>query len=140
MIGWTWPAAGDQLRFIDDELKKANAALGGGRIEALFMEGYREFIFLPSAKQSYRTLFLSLADKQMAPGVFHCTTGKDRTGWAAAALLMLLGVPTSTKGEEYKYTGSHRIRQWFQGGRGSAQAEEAAEGLSDRPGRRGRGR
>ena len=25
--------------------------------------------------------------------MFHCTTGKDRTGWAAAATLLLLGVP-----------------------------------------------
>jgi protein-tyrosine phosphatase len=73
--------------------KKANETLGGGKIEAMFMEAYREFVSLPSAKQSYRTLFLSLADRRKLPAVFHCTTGKDRTGWAAAVLLTLLGVP-----------------------------------------------
>lgn len=38
--------------------------LGGGRIEVLFIEGYREFISPPGASQSYRTLFLALADRQ----------------------------------------------------------------------------
>jgi protein-tyrosine phosphatase len=37
----------------------------------------------------------------MLPGLFHCTTGKDRTGWAAAALLTLLGVPKETVFEDY---------------------------------------
>jgi protein-tyrosine phosphatase len=32
---------------------------------------------------------------------FHCTTGKDRTGWAAAALLTLLGVPKDQVVEDY---------------------------------------
>jgi protein-tyrosine phosphatase len=50
----------------------------------MFMQVYREFITLPSAEASYATLFTDLADPHMAPGVFHCTTGKDRTGWAAA--------------------------------------------------------
>ena len=35
------------------------------------------------------------------PALFHCTTGKDRTGWAAAALLTLLGVPEETVLEDY---------------------------------------
>jgi len=52
--------------------KKANVELGGGKIEAIFMEGYREFITLPSARKSYSTLYQSLANKQNAPGVFHC--------------------------------------------------------------------
>lgn len=38
-------------------------------------------------------MFLALGDPKQLPAVFHCTTGKDRTGWAAAALLTLLGVP-----------------------------------------------
>ena len=53
---------------------------------------YRDFVSLPSAQDSYRTLFLSLSSPSKVPGVFHCTNGKDRTGWAAAALLTFLGV------------------------------------------------
>jgi Tyrosine phosphatase family len=33
--------------------------------------------------------------------VFHCTTGKDRTGWAAAATLLLLGVSTDDVFADY---------------------------------------
>jgi protein-tyrosine phosphatase len=55
--------------------------------------GYRQFVSLPSAKKAFRELFISVTDKSKLPAVFHCTTGEDRTGWAAAALLTLLGVP-----------------------------------------------
>ena len=71
------------------------------KIEAMFIESYREFVSLPSAKQSYRKLFLALTDPAQTPAVFHCTTGKDRTGWAAAALLTLLGVPRDTVMEDF---------------------------------------
>ena len=33
--------------------------------------------------------------------VFHCTAGKDRTGWATAALELELGVPMSTVDADY---------------------------------------
>ena len=82
------------------------------QVEALFIEVYREFITLPSAKQSYRTLFLSLANQQNLPGVFHCTTGKDRTGWAAAALLSLLGVPKETVMADYMLTNDYDLPQF----------------------------
>ena len=105
-------AATAELEALLHEPKKANVALGAGKIEALFREGYREFISLPSAKQSYRTLFLSLADRGKAPGVFHCTTGKDRTGWAAAALLTLLGVPKETVMADYMRTNEYTLPQF----------------------------
>ncbi|MCG6867951.1 MAG: tyrosine-protein phosphatase [Gammaproteobacteria bacterium] len=107
-------AAPAELEKLLHEPKKANAALGGGKIEALFMEGYREFISLPSARQSYRTLFLSLADEKKLPAVFHCTTGKDRTGWAAAALLTLLDVPKDEVMEDYMRTNDYTLPQFKQ--------------------------
>jgi protein-tyrosine phosphatase len=73
--------------------KEANEVLGGGKAEALFIKVYGEFITLPSANAAYRQLFVALATPSDVPALFHCTTGKDRTGWAAAALLTLLGVP-----------------------------------------------
>jgi protein-tyrosine phosphatase len=105
-------AAPAELEALLHEPKKANVVLGGGKIEALFMEGYREFVSLPSAKQSYRLLFLSLTDRGKAPGVFHCTTGKDRTGWAAAALLTLLGVPKETVMADYMRTNDYTLPQF----------------------------
>ena len=116
--------------------KKANVVLGGGKIEAMFMQVYREFITLPSAKQSYRRLFRDLANPQMAPGVFHCTTGKDRTGWAAAALLTLLGVPKETVMADYLRTNEYTLPQFqhaidaFVAGGGERRSRSPSSGSS----------
>ena len=79
----------------------ANEALGGGKVDALLDRAYRAFISLPSARQAYRELFAALADPARLPALFHCMTGKDRTGWAAAALLTLLGVPKDAVVADY---------------------------------------
>ncbi len=71
----------------------AEAVLGEGGAIRIFEAKYREFVTLDSARRGYGRLFMDLADPDNHPGLFHCTTGKDRTGWAAAALLLVLGVP-----------------------------------------------
>jgi protein-tyrosine phosphatase len=81
-----------ELQHLIAKPKEANKVLGGGKAEVLFIKVYREFITLPSANQSYHQLFVALSTSNDVPALFHCTTGKDRTGWAAAALLTLLGV------------------------------------------------
>jgi len=96
------PQAGPaQLEKLMEDPKTANAELGGGKVEALFQESYREFVSLPSAQREFGKMFLDLGDKEQLPAVFHCTTGKDRTGWVAAALLTLLGVPKDVVVEDY---------------------------------------
>jgi len=40
----------------------------------------------------------------MRPLVFHCTAGKDRTGYAAALLLSVLGVDRDTIQDDYLLT------------------------------------
>jgi protein-tyrosine phosphatase len=105
-------AAAAELEALLHQPKKANKVLGDGKIEAMFMQVYRAFITLPSAKQSYSKLFRDLANPHMAPGVFHCTTGKDRTGWAAAALLTLLGVPKETVMADYMRTNDYTLPQF----------------------------
>ncbi len=81
--------------------KAANAALGNGKGAAKFMDAYRQFITLPSAKGAFRQLFIQLGENSQLPSLFHCTTGKDRSGWAAAALLTLLRVPEEKVCEDY---------------------------------------
>ena len=96
------PQAGPaQLEKLMQDPKAANTALGGGKAEEGFKASYREFISLPSAQREFRKLFLGLGDEEQLPALFHCTTGKDRTGWAAAALLTLLGVPKDVVMEDY---------------------------------------
>jgi protein-tyrosine phosphatase len=81
--------------------KAANAMLGDGKASAEFVKTYREFITLPSANAAFRQLFVDLGDNNQLPALYHCTTGKDRTGWASAALLTLLGVPEDKVYEDY---------------------------------------
>jgi protein-tyrosine phosphatase len=52
----------------------------------------------------FRTLFATLSDGQHRPLVFHCTAGKDRTGFASALLLTLLGVQWDAVMEDYLRT------------------------------------
>jgi len=81
--------------------EEGNKELGDGKIEAVFITSYRDFVSLSSAKTAYHEFFTSLANKNKLPALFHCTTGKDRTGWAAAALLTLLDVPKETVMKDY---------------------------------------
>lgn len=82
--------------------KAASKYLGGAQgVDATFKQLYRHLVSLPSAKKSYETLFLNLANSSTSPNAFHCTNGKDRTGWAAAALLTLLGVEREKVYEDY---------------------------------------
>jgi protein-tyrosine phosphatase len=83
------------------DVEAAQEALGDGKAAAGFALAYREFVSLSSAKKEFRKLFLGLSDEKRLPGLFHCTTGKDRTGWAAAALLTLLGVPEDVVMQDY---------------------------------------
>ena len=76
--------------------------LGSGQAEALMEQTYRDFITLRSAQTSYRDFFHGLAYPNRAgAALVHCTTGKDRTGWAAASLLLLLGADEQTVRDDY---------------------------------------
>jgi protein-tyrosine phosphatase len=68
---------------------------------------YQDFVRLPSAQNAYRSLLERLADPAALPTVFHCTAGKDRTGWAEAVFLTILGVPRSTIVRDYELTNKY---------------------------------
>lgn len=79
----------------------AQNQLGDGKVEDMFKDAYRQFINLESAQTSFKKLFEELGKEEKLPALFHCTTGKDRTGWAAAVLLTILDVPKETVIEDY---------------------------------------
>jgi protein-tyrosine phosphatase len=64
-------------------------------------ETYRGFILDNTAR--YRSLFEHLLACD-APLVFHCTAGKDRTGLAAALILLALGVSRDDVMHDYLLT------------------------------------
>jgi protein-tyrosine phosphatase len=102
-------AAPAQLFKVLSDPKAAEEMLGGGKGQALFVSGYREIFKQASARAAYRRLFSDLTHEEHRPALFHCTTGKDRTGWAAAAMLMLLGVPDDLVMKEYLLTNAQLL-------------------------------
>ncbi|GJF34202.1 phosphotyrosine protein phosphatase [Kitasatospora sp. NE20-6] len=79
----------------------AEQEFGDGRAAAAMAADYRAFVTAESARQSYRHLLTALAHRDGGPVLFHCTAGKDRTGWGAALVLLLLGADESTVTAEY---------------------------------------
>ena len=68
---------------------------------ALMQDTYRGFVHdnAPRFAELFRLLLAS-----DAPTVFHCTAGKDRTGFAAALILLALGVPRDVVMHDYLLT------------------------------------
>lgn len=69
---------------------------------ALMEEGNREFV--NDFEEEFSHFFQLLANPDAIPTVFHCTAGKDRTGFAAAVVLLALGVPRETVIRDYMLT------------------------------------
>ena len=86
---------------------------------ALMQETYRHFVRDNSAQ--FGRLFQLFLEAD-APTVFHCTAGKDRTGWAATLMLEALGVARSDIERDYLLT-----NQYYQ--RPAAMARRAAQSV-----------
>ncbi|MFB9314278.1 tyrosine-protein phosphatase [Nocardioides plantarum] len=64
---------------------------------------YRGFVTDADARRSFGTLIASLATSS-TPQLFHCTAGKDRTGWVAALVLHVAGVADDVVEADYLLT------------------------------------
>lgn len=80
------------------ELAAAGAALTVPVVTALMTDLYRSLI--NDQAHRFAELFEQLLQTD-APVVFHCTAGKDRTGVAAALILLALGVPRDQVMQDY---------------------------------------
>lgn len=58
--------------------------------------GYPLMVTYRGADVAFRDLLTAIAGNTDGATVFHCSAGKDRTGWGTAVLLSLLGVPKAT--------------------------------------------
>jgi protein-tyrosine phosphatase len=70
----------------------------------LMAQTYRAFVHDHSHR--FAALFALLLESD-SPLVFHCTAGKDRTGFAAAMILLSLGVPRDVVMQDYLLTNAH---------------------------------
>lgn len=87
--------------------EKIRGALADGSANPFVMMGFLTDHYRDYPRRcapGFRTLFSTLSDDDHRPLVFHCTAGKDRTGFASALLLTLLGVPWETVMEDYLRT------------------------------------
>jgi protein-tyrosine phosphatase len=75
-------------------------------IERRVVAQYR--LFCVDHTEEYRQTFVVALDPESYPLLLHCTSGKDRTGFAAALLLLALGVSRKTVIEDYNLTNLFR--------------------------------
>lgn len=92
-----------------DDPAAINEALSDGQGHEMMRQAYTELIELPSANKAFGTYFTEVADADSLPLLFHCTTGKDRTGWAAAATLLFLGASEEDVFHDYLLTNEHLL-------------------------------
>lgn len=83
------------------ELMAAGHRLTGPDVTAHMQDTYRGFVRDNTPRFAEFFTHLLVSDE---PTVFHCTAGKDRTGFAAALLLKALGVPDAQVMEDYLLT------------------------------------
>lgn len=74
--------------------------------ESYMEEIEQQFVTNPTAQTAFGTLLTDIADSNGAV-LYHCTAGKDRTGWATAVLLTLLGVPRAAVVQDYLLSNSY---------------------------------
>ena len=88
----------------DRDPVKQQDLLGDGKAAGMMIGLYRWFVTDPVARERFATVLRLLAAPDGTPLLFHCTAGKDRTGWTAALLLTVLGVEQETVYEDYLLT------------------------------------
>ncbi|MDE3722655.1 MULTISPECIES: tyrosine-protein phosphatase [Nocardiopsis] len=93
-------AAGGNFSEALMDRERARAMFADGAAERFMFAVYRELVTDEIALTGYRDL-VERAAKGPTALVFHCSAGKDRTGWGAALLLSLLGVDRTVVVADY---------------------------------------
>lgn len=78
-------------------------------LSALLVQANRELV--EQYTLIYRAWIQSILADNGLPMVFHCTAGKDRTGFAAAIVLLAVGVPKETVMADYLATNAYTADQ-----------------------------
>ncbi|WP_194819299.1 tyrosine-protein phosphatase [Nocardia sp. XZ_19_385] len=86
---------------------KQEAALGGGKAEQIMAGMYKSFINSDTSRAAFGQTIRDLANTDR-PTLYHCTAGKDRTGWLTYVLLRAVGVPERTARQDYLLSNQYR--------------------------------
>lgn len=87
---------------------------GPADIEIRVQDIYRRFVVEQSAH--FARLLQLIAEAETLPLVYHCTSGRDRTGFATAMLLSALGVSQAVIEADYALSNDYRRDLTFQVG------------------------
>ena len=101
-------------------LDEGNKALVGEvmeRVESGDFDGFDPDQFMLTANRQFATEFTpqfrqfihTVLDAEGKPVAWHCSAGKDRTGFASAILLRVLGVPQETVMRDYMESKQHAL-------------------------------
>jgi protein-tyrosine phosphatase len=91
---------GTELDFLHEQ------APGGGA-PAMMAELYRRFVSSETIRGTFAQALRLVATAENLPLLFHCTVGKDRTGWLAAVVLAALDVPRDVIMADYVRTNEY---------------------------------
>jgi protein-tyrosine phosphatase len=89
------------------DIRKLSRKIIMGRVdegEVMALLDHRRFITSPAHRESWGGWLKSLVDDANTPHLFHCTSGKDRTGYGAAILLLTLGVDKETVMSDFLFS------------------------------------
>lgn len=84
------------------------ARLGDGRAERMMRSIYRTFVTDPDSRHQFATVMRDVARSKGTPLLYHCTSGKDRTGWMSYLLLRAVGVPAGTAERDFLLSNAFR--------------------------------
>lgn len=88
---------------------KQEEMLGNGKADAFMRDVYRTFVTDgPNRAQFAATLRDVARGSKASPLLYHCTAGKDRTGWTSYLLLRAVGVPERTALRDFLVSNTYR--------------------------------
>lgn len=118
-------------RGLGGDMRQAMKLISTGQGAAMLTEANREFVSLDSARTAYSALLGRIGAHDAGPTLYHCTAGKDRTGWATAVILTILGVPRETVMADYLASNDylHAKNEAILAAAGSASIPVARENL-----------
>jgi len=83
-----------------------SGAIESSEVERRVIAQYRRFCV--DHHEEYRRMFEIAGARESYPLLIHCTSGKDRTGYGAALVLLSLGVPREVVLDDYGLTNNYQ--------------------------------
>ncbi|MER6996369.1 tyrosine-protein phosphatase [Streptomyces sp. NPDC000410] len=87
---------------------KQEEMLGGGRAATFMRNIYPSFVTSAANRAQFAATLRDAAAPGRTPLLYHCTSGKDRTGWTSYLLLVALGVPAPVAVQDYLASNTFR--------------------------------